>query len=172
LGPNDITKLKKHLQKQYAQAWEDGIMSDEKSKSRHGRKLRTYRKFKYRFGKETYLDAVVNTKWRWALTKFRVSAHRLMIELGRRTRTAVELRLCPKCSLQEVEDEWHFLSVCPLYTKERNKLFKLLNEKSPLHQQLANDDQLCWIMSSKDDEVINALGEYVYSAMKVRYSEG
>jgi hypothetical protein len=146
-------------------------MSDDKSKSQHGRKLRTYRKFKYQFGRESYLDVIVNTKWRLALTKFRVSAHRLMIELGRRTRTAVEQRLCPKCSLSQVEDEWHFLSVCPLYSEPRSKLLKLLNEKTPLLKQLPFDDQLCWIMASKDDEVINAVGEYVYMAMKMRYPE-
>jgi hypothetical protein len=161
LSLTDIRHIKAQLQKQYATFWETAIMSDGKSKSEHGRKLRTYRKFKYWFGKEAYLDVVANRKWRMALTKFRVSAHRLMIELGRRTRTAVEHRLCPKCSLGEVEDEWHFLSVCPIYTAEREKLLTCINKKSPLFKQLPYDDQLCWIMSNKDEEII----------MKLRYPE-
>jgi hypothetical protein len=164
-----IAKLKTHLRKQYATAWETEIMSDVKSRSQHGRKLRTYRKFKNHFGKEAYLDVIINTKARVALTKFRVSAHRLMIELGRRSGVALEDRLCPKCTLNEIEDEWHFLSVCPLYATERRKLFDLILSKSPLFYQLEKDDQLCWIMSSKDDDVIKAVSEYVCSAMQLRY---
>jgi hypothetical protein len=169
LALRDIANIKTQLQRQFATSWEAAIMSDVNSKSQHGRKLRTYRKFKCHFGKEPYLDVVANSKWRVALTKFRVSAHRLMIELGRHTRTALELRVCPKCSLGKVEDEWHFLSVCPLYREEREKLLNIITAKSPLIKQLSNDDQLCWIMSNNDDEIIKAVAEYVYSAMKRRY---
>jgi hypothetical protein len=165
----EINTLRNQLKKLYATHWEAAIMSDNKTKSQHGRKLRTYRKFKYRFGRESYLEVNINPKWRVTLTRFRVSAHRLMIELGRRNHTPVECRVCPKCTRNEVEDEWHFLFVCPLYNMERDTLMQIINAKSPLFKQLNTDDQLCWVMSNNDDDVIKALARYVHVAMGLRY---
>ena len=48
-----------------------------------GNKLQTYRLFKSQFHLEDYLSQVKVAKYRTALTKFRVSCHRLQIELGR-----------------------------------------------------------------------------------------
>ena len=42
-----------------------------------------YRQFKTDFGFENYLRIVENRKHKNALTKFRLSAHRLHIEIGR-----------------------------------------------------------------------------------------
>ena len=165
----EVRALKTELKRLFAASWEKDIMSDGKSKSEHGRKLRTYRKFKHQFGREQYLGVNMNPKWRVSLTRFRVSAHRLMIEMGRRTRTDLELRLCPKCDLNKIEDEWHFLTDCPLYAVERQKLMHTVKSKSPLFHQLCEDDQMCWLMSNGDNEIILALAEYVYTAMSRRH---
>ena len=164
-----IRALKSKLQKLFARHWETSIMSDGKSKSPHGRKLRTYRKFKYLFGREPYLALNMNPSWRVSLTRFRVSAHRLMIEQGRHSGIELGKRLCTKCSLGIVEDEWHFLFICPYYTQLRNKLMQTIMCKSPLFNQLHLDDQLCWVMSNHDPEIALALAEFIYSAMCLRF---
>ena len=60
---------------------------------------------------------VQNTSFRVALTKFRTSSHDLKIERGgyhKPQPVAPHQRFCPHC-FTEVEDEIHFLLVCPLY---------------------------------------------------------
>ena len=44
------------------------------------------------------------------LTRFRISAHKLEIEIGRYTtpKTPLENRLCKQCNSSEIEDEEHF----------------------------------------------------------------
>jgi len=54
-----------------------------------------------------------------ALTKFRLSVHSLEIETGRHSNISRENRLCTKCNLRMIENEYHFILVCPLYIEIR-----------------------------------------------------
>ena len=95
-------------------------------------KLRTYRKFKRNYKREEYLSAVKNIKHRISMTKFRISDHCLEIEKGRYTRpyTKPEDRVCIKLCNNAVEDEAHFLFICPRYSNEREELFLTINNKT------------------------------------------
>ena len=59
-----------------------------------------YRKHKTEFKMESYLNQVTNTSHRTALTKLRLSDHRLKIESGRHIRPKInrENRTCKLCS--------------------------------------------------------------------------
>ena len=89
-------------------------------------KLKFYAAIKDKFEKEGYLDTVKNYYDRASFTKFRISAHRLQIELGRRNKTPKEQRICSWChltmSLEEIEDELHVFQGCDLYSKFRQDL--------------------------------------------------
>ena len=85
-----------------------------------GKKLRTYAQFKHVIKFEPYLNMVKNIKHRIMLTKFRLSAHDLEIEKGRYDNKPIkaEERYCKFCKSNNnliVEDEFHFLMICPLY---------------------------------------------------------
>ena len=56
------------------------------------------------------------------LSKFRLSSHTLAIEQGRYRRIERENRVCSFCNL--VEDEYHFILVCPLYNDLRSQYIK------------------------------------------------
>ena len=73
-----------------------------------------YARFKQDFEIEHYLDFVREKKYGIALTKFRMSSHDLSIERGRFENTEKINRLCIFCNLNIVENEYHFLLVCPL----------------------------------------------------------
>ena len=83
-----INKLKEN----YILHWENqiGINLQEEGK------LCTYRKIKRNFTYENYLDDVHIKQHRIALTKLRISAHKLQIEKGRYSRPAVQRsdRIC------------------------------------------------------------------------------
>ena len=60
---------------------------------------------------ELYLDVIKDKYLCHALTKLRVSSHRLRIETGRYGSNRIERheRLCEVCTSGQVEDEYHFL---------------------------------------------------------------
>ena len=89
-------------------------------------KLRTYAKLKSRIGMENYLLEIPNIEDRISLTKIRLSNHRLNIEVGRHNKIPKNERFCPFCPTL-IEDEMHFLLLCPTYATNRTKLFEELN---------------------------------------------
>ena len=66
--------------------------------------------------------SVKNIKHRITLTRLRISDHDLMIEKGRHTKPYTDLkkRICPTCN-EDVEDEFHFIVICPTYQNIREK---------------------------------------------------
>jgi len=163
----EIKKFKQYLKYKYARFWTSALWSDSQKNSVHGKKLRTYRRFKVKFDREKYLDIVKDKPLKQAITKFRVSDHKLMIEVGRHKNIPLEERLCPFCK-QEVEDECHFLLVCHMYNDQRKKLLDYISSKSPLFQNLSIPDQFLWLMSSHDSDVILSVGEFIYKGMQHR----
>ena len=94
--------------------------------------MRTYRLFKTieNYKCEDYLHQVTNTRHRIALTKLRLSNHKLAIETGRYSRPFKKPaeRICPVCKI-EMEDEYHFLNICPAYQEKRCSLLDYLEKE-------------------------------------------
>ena len=84
----------------------------------------------YKFIKEyselAFYSNILPRQWRSYISKFRLSSHSLRIETGRhgQNRIARNQRLCLACNMNEVEDEYHFLLVCPFLADVRKILFK------------------------------------------------
>ena len=88
----------------YKQTWYSEINNSSR--------LRTYYIFKHNFELESYLNLGIDKKYKIALTRFRTSSHRLMIETGRyHDDTRRELRICKCCNMGKIEDEYDFLLV-------------------------------------------------------------
>ena len=86
-------------------------------------KLQAYSSFKYDTEYEPYLKYIHNKKHKFALSRLGLSAHSLAVETGRYDRTPREDRLCAHCNMNQIENEYHFLLVCPLYIDIRRKYF-------------------------------------------------
>jgi hypothetical protein len=89
-------------------------------------KLRTYLRANStaQYGAKPYLSAVANVQLRSSLARFRCANHKLAIEVGRHAKPVkvpIELRQCRLCSLGAIEDEDHFLLVCPAYQHVRER---------------------------------------------------
>ena len=84
----------------------------------------------YKYKCEDYLHQVTNTRHRIALTKLRLSNHKLAIETGRYARLFKKPaeRTCPICKI-EMEDEYHFLNICPAYQEKRYSLLDYLEKE-------------------------------------------
>jgi hypothetical protein len=123
-------------------------------------KLRTFRKFKFIFTYEKYLDCSMPITHRKALTKFRVSNHKLRIETGRYDGTPVELRLCTEC--KKIEDEAHLLLNCKKFDQERQNLMSIIYESCNNINNLDEENKLIFIMMNENENVIKALGKFVH----------
>ena len=112
-----INKVKKSLIAKFNQHWLTNINCDHGQKNiLSGNKLRTYKKFKTIFSFEDYLNIGSKTD-RQIITKFRTSSHDLEIERGRYQGIKAEERTCKLCK-SGVEDEPHFLLICPSLKKK------------------------------------------------------
>ena len=150
------------LNDQYFQRWKGSLDSTTG-------KLRTYKLFKEELKFEDYL--YLPPKLRLPLTKFRVSAHQLRIEIGRYHRPRplpVEERICLHCDSGEVEDEFHFLVNCQLYKSIREQLIKRCVDINGCFHHLAREEKLRIIMKQLDP---STLANYVRCAFKIRNSE-
>ena len=101
-------------------------------------KLRTYALFKRDLALEPYLLAIEDRDKRVLLSKFRIGICPLRIETGRYEQVARNKRGLPekervcKCCIHAsdmVENENHFLLLCPAYVSERQHLYAVLGNK-------------------------------------------
>ena len=79
-----------------------------------------------------YLMSISNVKYRNVISKLRLSAHNLAIERGRHQNVEHRLRKCIYCDVNEIEDEFHFVIVCPKYTYLRNKYINKYYTNRPI----------------------------------------
>jgi hypothetical protein len=117
-------------------------------------KLCTYLKVKHNFGFENYLTIIKNFEQRKIFTRFRKSANRLRIELGRCQGTLRQDIICLHCSSGEVEDEIHYLLNCEKFKDERSNLIFPIALGCTNFIQLQNMEKLIWMMNSGDREIV------------------
>lgn len=76
-----------------------------------------------------YLVKPIPKLYKKCISKIRLSSHNLLIETGRHKNIPRDQRICPMCKLQfgqnsDIEDEYHFILICPTYRDLRKKFIK------------------------------------------------
>lgn len=111
-----LTIFKQRLKDVFIQNWNSRILGSTRA--------RTYSLF-HNFSYKLYLDHLTLEKFRHALSKVRMSSHRLEIEAGRWHRPhsiPLDERKCRVCNI--IEDEFHFILECTLFQNIRKKYIK------------------------------------------------
>ena len=83
-------------------------------------KARHYRFIMSLLETANYLKLNIPIKYQIALSKLRCSIHKLKVETGRHESIAYEQRLCTLYNHNLVEDEFHFVMMCPIYENLRS----------------------------------------------------
>ena len=122
-------------------------------------KLDSYNLFKIEFIQERYLDVVSNINHRKALSRFRCSSHKLLIEEGRHRNIHRNSRVCTKCNMNQIENEYHFLLVCPYYNELRTQFLPRYFNVWPTINKFISVMQ-----SSQKSRIVN-LAKFIYFAM-------
>ena len=79
----------------------------------------------------------------------------------------VEERVCTLCNLNCIEDEIHFVLVCPKYAQIRSPLLDLLLQKYDHLVDLSNLDKLSFLINYE----FKLLARYLYDAWNIRKSK-
>ena len=124
-------------------------------------KLRTYTEFKSLLCPEQYLLEVTIPCHRRALSRLRCSNHSLLIESGRINNIELRNRICPLCHSGEIEDEYHFVLICPFYDDLRVNLPNYYTDNT-------NRNKFNSLMRSNNSRTIKSLAFYVYNAFLQR----
>lgn len=154
------TTLKHRLSDIFIQQWRVEVESTAgKSRNEGGNKLRFYKLVKDNFAREKYLDILPNRD-RVNLTRLRVSAHKLQIELGRYNNppTPVALRKCSSCDV--IEDETHFLLRCKKFEVHRKEMFDSIRKASPIPK--SDHGKIRLLLCSSNQSILSALCKFLH----------
>ena len=151
--------LSEHLHNLFRNTW----YRSRENLIREDGKLRTYLKIKTNFGYEKYLDILNDFFNRKSLTRFRISNHKLKIELGRYTKpyTPLDQRICEKCDLNKIDDETHFFSDCSNFVKSRQDLFNKIKQCNDNFDNLSSFNKLYWCCTCEDPNIVRQLGLFL-----------
>ena len=142
-------------------------------------KSRTYALFKTEWRFEPYLTCVEDRSKRVLLSKFRIGISPLRIETGRYEQVDRNHRGIPekqrtcKCCIHVsdmVENEYHFLLICPAYERERKVLLDTVRDKFAMSEADIDssiydiNDLFTRIMQSDDCDIINKTADFLDKA--------
>ena len=150
----NINLIKQRIFDMYHQSWYADI--------NNSNRFETYSRFKHTFQVETYLNILLDKKFRISLSKFRLSSHNLAIERGRYENIPRNERKCIFCNLNVIESEYHLLLVCPFYIELRRKYFK------PYFCHWPTLNKFDKLMTSESKCTILSLSKFIYFAFKKR----
>lgn len=101
----------RRLKDNYLQTWNSTL---ENSTSLH-----LYKNIKSTYEYETYFSILTARKFRYCYAQLRSGLSHLEIIKGKYHNVVRESCICKICSLNCIEDEFHFLLICPVYTDIR-----------------------------------------------------
>jgi hypothetical protein len=149
-----IQVFRQRLKDTFLQAWNEEINISTRADS--------YKLFSD-FGFKEYLNILKIKKFRQEFTRLRLSSHKLNIEVGRWHKPNPiprNERLCTFCN--RLEDEFHFLFECKLYTVLRKKYLKPVYWRHPNILKFTN------LMSTKNNEELKNLSVFIYNSFHKR----
>ena len=157
---NHITQHVTNMKNKYSLFWKHELTNSPK--------LHFLSTFKSEFKIEEYLNQVNNPTYRRLLTQFRVSCHTLNIEQGRYRKIPREQRFCEFCDAHEIEDELHFSLSCKYYEQQRKDLNSILKTKMQTPINFETNDDLLYLLSSNDPDLVNIFSKYIFACFKKR----
>ena len=150
------------LRDQFLQKWHENLQRDQSVRGQGGNKLRSYRKFKFAFELEFYVDNILVPKYRAAMARLRTSGHTLAIETGRYHKPkplAVPERQCSTYLV--IEDECHLLCTCPKYSHIRRKMEKAVSKVFPQYTFMSVEQKFVFLLSHSHPQINNSVAAYI-----------
>ncbi|MEW8545044.1 MAG: reverse transcriptase family protein [Candidatus Thiodiazotropha sp.] len=149
-----LEKVIQMVYDQYYQSWYSDLNLSNK--------LDTIKSLNKIFCFEKYISCISNDRHRIALSRFRCSAHKLMIEEGRYRNIERNNRLCKCCNMNFIEDEFHFLLICPAFRDIRMSILPKYYCRWPSKQKFIK------LLGASQTGILKKIGKYIYLANEKR----
>ena len=143
--------LNERLLDQFYQSWRSSVQESEK--------LCVYKLIKTEFSMENYLLNDFNVRM---MSLLRFGTLKLNVEIGRYINQPRSDRLCKCCSMDCIENEYHFVMVCPAYRQFRLKYF------SRHYCSWPNMNKFCSLLTSKSKKVIYNIMSFLRDSWNLR----
>ena len=149
-----LSVFKQRLHDNFMQNWHDRLNNSSRA---------NFYKSAAQFQFQTYLEQINVFKYMQALSKLRMSSHRLAIESGRWARpTSIPIN-DPKCvHCNVLEDEFHFVIECKIFIELRTKYIPKYYWKRPSMYKFIK------LLNTTKVKLLRNLSVYVYLAFKCR----
>ena len=110
---------------------------------------------------------ISNIKHRQAVTKLRISSHRLPVESGRYNNIPFDKRTCKLCNLNEVGNEQHYLMQCSntLLKEIRYSFIQKLHQINSSFSLFNDQDLFLYIISMKDKSITKLVAKFCYDIL-------
>ena len=146
--------VERTLKDQWIQTWSSNILTKGICSS--------YNEFKSLYDMEDYL-LKLNKNVRVPLTKLRANNNRLPIVTGRYQNISREERVCTKCNLNVIGNEYHIMLVCP------NESIADLRNKyvPPYYRNNPTKRKFIMLMQSDDIKTLNSLSFFLRGVFKL-----
>jgi len=143
-----------NIRRRHLEAWQTSLNSS--------LKLSLYSTIKTAYGHEHYLNILNVRKYRHAYAQLRSGFYELEIEKGHYNNTPIADRLCKNCNLDQVENELHFILICPMCDDLRRRYIAIDSINTP------TVDNLYDLMSNHNELIVKHLASYIYYALQRR----
>ncbi|XP_078312623.1 uncharacterized protein LOC144619140 [Crassostrea virginica] len=143
------------------QRLKDHFIQNLQSKIQCEAKCYMYKYLVDNFCLQFYLEKSIPKLYKKCITKIRVSSHNLCIESGRHKNIPRDKRFCKTCT-STIEDEYHFILVCPVYKELRSKFLKKYYWGKPSMFKLIR------LLSVNNVKELCNLGKYIFRALSLR----
>ena len=162
LGVENPKKVLQELKETLAQKEEEQLMKEINSMP----KLRSYKEVKLNAGTEGYIKSNLDKYSRSLISKLRIGTLPINIELGRYSKQPIEDRTCHHCR-NKVETEKHFLLECPLYEEERQKLFRLFQNKNNIDLKEVTPEESFYLLLNVNN-ISKQLAQMIQNSLQKR----
>ena len=125
--------------------------------------LENYSLIKKQFDYENYLD-ILPGNLKLFYTRLRLSVHPLRVQTGRydRNRIPKNERYCLCCNSGDIEDEFHFICICPCFVDLRKQYLKKHYYQRPSMFKFLE------LISSNNKTVLYKISKYTKEALEIR----
>ena len=131
--------------------------------------MRTYCLLKDHVKMESYLMHETNIITRTIVGEFRISDHRLEIEIGRYIipPKKPEEGICTFCNI--MEDEIDCLMTCNLNSEKRRELFDVISSVKPIFNCLDTKSKFVYLMNETNTPLNHAINKFIENCLKSSY---
>ena len=165
-----VKQLSKQLQNKYELYFNETLRSTHGTSGKGGNKLRTYAEMKGAHKMELYLNCGLPKSYMKNIASFRLSTHKLEVEVGRYHKPKpipAEERICRQCDTGKMENEFHLMFECDKYNSLR-LLFQTEIKDAGFIGSINDHNALNNIFTSQCSKVLFSLGKYLQNCMAIR----